>query len=309
MLSLMGSRPALTCLYGCLIASFPLIARADADALVDNLGPREVAVGEALRGGAVGSSAVALNPAGLPLTRELVFEGGFGYRVADSASIISASACDSTNAAPGCFFYSYLGATPELAGMSYERSVHTAGLSLSRSLTPRLMIGATLKYFNVESEVMGEGNASGFNWDIGATLRLNDLATAGVVGYNLYGEDAPQFPRAVGGGLALRPVPALRASFDVLFRLDTEAGTKSGRFGGGLEYFLQLGARDTGYPIRAGVLHDRASDTTYASAGLGMTTTKLGIDVAARRALSGDEELLVIAALRFYGPRDPGPEL
>ena len=55
-------------------------AHAEGDALVDMLGPREIAVGEAMRGGATGSSAIGLNPAGLPLNRELVFEGGYGYR-------------------------------------------------------------------------------------------------------------------------------------------------------------------------------------------------------------------------------------
>ena len=43
-------------------------AHADGDALVDMLGPREIAVGEAMRGGATGASAISMNPAGL--TRE-----------------------------------------------------------------------------------------------------------------------------------------------------------------------------------------------------------------------------------------------
>ena len=61
---------------------------AGADSLNDQLGPREIAVGEALRGGATGAAGVDLNPSGLPLNRELVFEGGYGYRAVDSASLI-----------------------------------------------------------------------------------------------------------------------------------------------------------------------------------------------------------------------------
>ncbi|MEJ7603905.1 MAG: hypothetical protein WKG01_38850, partial [Kofleriaceae bacterium] len=60
-------------------------AQADSGGLDDHLGPREIAVGEAMRGGATGASAIGLNPAGLPLNRELVFEGGYGYRASDSA--------------------------------------------------------------------------------------------------------------------------------------------------------------------------------------------------------------------------------
>src|SRR5688500_11158269 len=62
-----------------------LSSRAEAESLDDMLGPREIAVGEAMRGGATGASAIGLNPAGLPLNRELVFEGGYGYRASDSA--------------------------------------------------------------------------------------------------------------------------------------------------------------------------------------------------------------------------------
>src|SRR6187551_788766 len=112
---------------GSLIVITSLIgtAHADGDSLVDSLGPREVAVGEAMRGGATGASAIGMNPAGLPLTHELVFEGGFGYRAADSASLVGVSACDSTVAAPGCFYYSYAGSDPELSGgVTMHRRTH-----------------------------------------------------------------------------------------------------------------------------------------------------------------------------------------
>lgn len=308
MLPLMGSgylsRFLSACLYGGLISVIPLSARADADSLVDSLGPREVAVGEAMRGGAVGASAAVLNPAGLPLTNELVFEGGYGYRVTDHASLISASACDSTNAAPGCFYYNFVGASPELDGMEYERRVHTAGFTVSRALSPRVLFGTGAKYFNVTSKLEDEGDDSGFTFDAGLTLRVSDMINLGLVGYNLWGEEAQQFPRAFGGGVALRPFPQLRASFDMLFKTDVPDDAKSGRFGGGIEYFLQPGSRETGFPLRIGGLHDRATDRTYGSLGLGIATTKIGLDVAARRAMRGDDETLVIASLRFYGPRD-----
>src|SRR4029078_2609289 len=89
------------------IASLIGTAHADGDSLVDSLGPREVAGGEALRGSATGATAIGMNPAGLPLNRELVFEGGYGYRLSDSASLLGVSACDSTSAMPGCFYYQY----------------------------------------------------------------------------------------------------------------------------------------------------------------------------------------------------------
>ena len=44
-------------------------ARADTDSLNDMLGPREIAVGEAMRGASTGATAVGMNPSGLPLVR------------------------------------------------------------------------------------------------------------------------------------------------------------------------------------------------------------------------------------------------
>ena len=278
------------------------MARADADALIDHLGPREIAVGEARRATAVGAQAVSMNPAGLPLTRELVFEGGYGYRLSDEASLVGVSACDSTNAVPGCFFYQYVTATPELGGMESHRRSHTAGLTLSKELGEYVILGAAVRYFDFESDVMGEEDASGINWDIGGVARLTDMINIGVVGYNLYGEESSQYPRAIGGGAAIRPVAPLSISFDGLWNLDTDDST--GRYGGGLEWFFSGSGGQTGYPVRAGAVHDVALDGTYVTAGLGLTTMKIGFDVGGRMQVDGEgDEKLIIASLRVFGPR------
>ncbi len=274
-------------------------ARADTDSLNDMLGPREIAVGESMRGGATGASAIGLNPSGLPLNHELVFEGGYGYRASDSASLIGVSACDSTNDMPGCFFYDYAGANPDLDGMSAHSASHVAGLSLSRALTPHIFIGATGKYFHYDATGMTSAD-SGVNWDLGTTVRVADTVSIGVAGYNLIGSQSINFPRAVGGGVLVRPLPALTASFDARWRLQDD---KSARYGGGLEYFLSGQGGQNGYPIRAGVLHDNGLGATYVSGGLGLSSMKYGIDVTARKEVDGGSETLIIASMRFFGPR------
>jgi hypothetical protein len=281
-------------------------ARADADALVDHLGPREIAVGESRRASAIGAQAVSLNPAGLPLTRELVFEGGYGYRPSDSASIVGVSACDSTNAAPGCFFYQYVNASPELDGMSSHRRSHTAGLTLARPLGEHFILGTAVRYFDYNSDVMGEEDSSGINWDLGATARLGDRVNLGVVGYNLYGEDSVQYPRAIGAGALVRPLAALSLSADGVWNLDADDST--GRYGGGLEYFFSGSNGQSGYPIRGGAVHDVALESTYLTAGLGIQTMKVGFDVGGRFQVDGDgDEKLFLASLRIFGPRaEPG---
>jgi hypothetical protein len=282
-------------------------ARAENDSQIDLLGPREVAVGEAMRGGATGASAIGLNPAGLPLNSELVFEGGYGYRGSDSASMIGVSACDSTNAIPGCFFYDYVGASPEEGGMAGKRSTHVAGIALSRLLVPRVMIGATTKYYNFKSDLMGETSASGFTFDVGTTVRLTRIVNVGVAAQNLWAsKESPRFPRAIGGGVQARPLPILALGFDMRWKLEGE--DRSARYGGGGELFLRSG-RSIGFPIRIGGLRDNGLGATYLTGGIGLAGLKWGLDVGARREVKGGNETLVIASMRFYGPRMAAPGL
>jgi hypothetical protein len=104
----------------------------------------------------------------------------------------------------------------------------------------------------------------------------------------------------------LRPITALAVSFDAVWNLDHADGTSTGRYGGGLEYFLSSTHNTVGYPIRLGAVHDVADGTTDLTAGLGFATMKMGIDVAARKQVSGaGDDLLITAAIRIYGPRHP----
>ncbi len=279
-------------------------ASAEPDSLDDQLGPREMGVGEAMRAGATGATSIGLNPAGVSLNRELAFEGGYGYRGSDSATLVGVSACDSTSPLSGCFFYSYAGSTPELGGTTMSRTAHIAGTSLSRLVVPRIMVGVTGKYFRYSTDVMDESDAKGFSLDAGATVRLTETINVGVAGKNLMGtKDSVHFPRAIGAGLFARPMPALALSFDSRWR--TDGGGP--RFGGGAEMFVRAG--DYGFPIRGGALRDNALGTTYVTGGLGIANLKWTIDVAARRAVDGGDETVILASMRFFGPRLAPPSI
>lgn len=277
-------------------------AHADGDGLTDVLGPREIAVGEGLRGGATGESAVGLNPSGLPLTHELVFEGGYGYRGADAASLVGVSACDSTNALPGCFFYNYASTNPDSDGMSLHSAAHVGGLAVAYPITPRVFLGTTAKYFHYSTDLMGQSNSSGFTNDVGLTVRMTDIISLGAAGYNILGATSDDFPRAFGTGLVIKPLPVLRLGFDSRWKFDGSGGT---RYGGGAEFILASG--QMAFPIRAGALRDTALQDTYLSGGLGVATVSFSVDVAARFAVSGPKDTEIIASLRFFGPRMPAP--
>lgn len=281
--------------------------RANADALTDPLGPRELAAGEAMRADARGALATTLNPAGLALNRELAFEGSYGHRFGDGANTFSISGCDSTVPVPGCFYYRHLRTSLEASGMEQSLRVHEGGAVLARSFGAQLYLGVDIKYFDYESETGLED--SGFAVGAGAVVQPVPILRLAAVGYNLVGAAAPQYPRAAAAGVTLRPLPSLGIGLDALWNLDTEADQSTGRYGGGLEYFLSASAGQLGFPIRLGALHDVGQDSTYLSAGAGVMSTKLALDVGARKQLGGDE-IIIQASLRVFGPRQvAGTEL
>jgi hypothetical protein len=280
-------------------------ATADADSLTDYFGPREISLGEGLRADAQGSLATTMNPAGLALTRQLVFEGSYGYRPTDSASTLAVSACDSTVPVPGCFYYHYFTASPEVAGVEFSRRVHEFGIAAARSLSRRFSFGMNTRYFDHDSDLTGEEDSSGFATDMGLTLRASEAIQIGVVGYNLLAADSAQYPMAIGSGIAIRPVQPLKIGFDGLWNLDLPEGESTGRYGGGVEYFIRAEDRQSGYPLRIGAVHDRQLESTYITGGLGLTTTKIGIDVGGRRQVDGGDDWMLLGSLRLFGPHLP----
>ena len=101
----------------------------------------------------------------------------------------------------------------------------------------------------------------------------------------------------------LRPTQgALGISADALWNLDADKGQRSGRYGGGAEYFVGSG-QGTGYPLRAGGVYDAASDKGFVTFGVGFANAKMGFDIGGRRQVSGgDKELIIQAGLRLVGP-------
>ncbi|MCP4449309.1 MAG: hypothetical protein GY811_28845 [Myxococcales bacterium] len=278
-------------------------AQADADSLTDNLGPREIALGDSLRAEATGTSSTVLNPAGLALNRQLVFEGSFGYRDTDKANIGSMAACDSTTPVAGCFYYHYLNAEPGIGDMRLKRRFHEAGVTAARALSPQVVMGTKTHFFDYNSNVEGEEDQRGYSVDMGLIFQPSTSVRIAGVGYNLVGTDSPQYPRGVGTGLVLRPgAGKLGLSLDALWNLDRAEGEDTGRYGGGIEYLLAP-TPVAAYAFRVGGVYDDLTNGGYASFGLGYSTPKMGLDIGGRKQVSGDgDELLIQAGLRIVAP-------
>ena len=275
---------------------------AQSGSLVDNLGTREIAMGESMRADARGILATSINPAGLALSREIVVEGSYGYRPRDAASVFTAAGCDSTTTIAACYYYRFFNSETPVGDMDFNRRAHELGISTARALTPQLSIGINSRYFDYNSSMMGESDTSGFTFDVGAIIKAANTLNIGLVGYNVFGEDSPRYPLGIGAGAIVRVSPALSFGADGLWNLDADDSSK-GRYGGGAEYFLSTANGQQGYPIRIGSVYDSRDERTFVTGGIGLTTVKMGIDIAARRELSGSKETMIHASLRLFGPR------
>lgn len=283
-------------------------ALAAADTLDDQLGPRALAMGDSLRGDSHGALAISLNPSGLPGNDELVFEGSYGYRFTDGASSVTASGCDSTGIVPGCFYYRYLGASPELGGTEFNRRAHEGGAALALRISPKLFVGTNIRYFDYNSSVVdggvAEGDSNGFTFDLGVTLVPLRQVRVGVVSNHLFGASSPQYPRTLGAGVVVAPLDFLRIAADAVWRLQRPEGESTGRYGGGVELFLSSADKQSGFPLRIGAVHDVKPDGgTYITGGVGFMSGKIAADVGLRRQVSGGSETVLQASLRVYGPR------
>lgn len=274
------------------------------DALDDLIDPRSVAMGEAGRGLATGEASIGLNPSGAAFNHELAVEVDYGYRLDDHASIVNASACDSTNAVPGCFYYHYTGASPDsIVGTDTHSGLHVFGTTLSYPITPNVALGTGLKYYHFDTDDIAQTGGTpsatidNFAFDAGLTAHLGSMLSVGATGYNLIGPST-EMPRALGGGVYLKPVQMLTLAFDSRWLIFQ--GDRSARYGGGANLMLSSGSGQMGVPITAGVLHDNDTHVTYLSGGLGFTTMGFGIDVTARFAVDGPSDTEILAALRLW---------
>jgi hypothetical protein len=208
---------------------------------------------------------------------------------------------------PGCFYYRYFKAGPEIGDAKLTRRAHEFGSVISRALSPRVFLGITSKYFDYESDVDGEGNADGFAFDFGTVVLVSNNINVAVVGYNLVSKDSSQYPEAVGAGIMARPIPSLALGMDAVWNLDSDEGRSTGRYGGGAEYFLRGGDMRSGYPLRVGGVYDNQLDATYVTAGVGFVSVKMGMDIGARKQVNGGDELMIQASVRLFGPRQAPP--
>jgi len=259
--------------------------------------PRPLGTGGAMRAIATGDAGPQLNPSGISLLRAYLVEGSYQYGSAVNSQDARISAVDSTSGLNlgGALYYSYHRDSPS---EGVNETGNLFGGSLSFPLLDKLFLGGSAKYVRFTDPL---GTHSGFTFDAGLTLRPIPQLCIGAVGYNLLDRETRWAPRAVGGGIAILPMPVLLFVFDAVLEKvygDSTRDQTMYYMGGGEISFSSAAA------IRAGGGRDGFNRTTYISAGLSVLSADIGaIDVGLRRDVSGEKKATIFGvSARLFVP-------
>jgi hypothetical protein len=297
--------------FSLVVPLLALLGGPPAAAAQDLVGGRSMAMGGTLRAAPSADAALLLNPAGMSLGRFYAVNALYQFRASDSASLVNVSIVDSvTSRVAAGLFYSYGHASPActlaLGGgktfaLTETVNVHEAGIALSYPLANMLHLGVTTKYVR-RSVDQPEGtpaetqepSVSNVTLDVGAILKPISALSLAAVGYNLIPVEGSAYPREVGFGVSYALGTVFLAEFDAVLNLTGADSVKASYHGGG-ELFL-----GNTYAIRGGAMHDTLRQATYATGGLGLVSSKMGLDIGLRQMVNGGAETLVAFAIRLY---------
>ena len=260
--------------------------------------PRPLGTGGAMRAIATGDAGPQLNPSGISLLRAYLLEGSYQYGSAANSHDARISAVDSTSAfnLGGALYYTYHRDSPS---DGVNQTGHLFGGSLSFPLLDKIFLGGSAKYVHFTDAT--STTHTGFTFDAGLTVRPIPQVSIGAVGYNLLDRNTPWAPRALGGGVAVLPMPMLILVFDsVLEKVYDNSGRDKVMYymGGGEISFAASAA------LRAGGGRDGLAKNGYVSGGFSLLSADIGaLDVGLRQDVSGAKKATIVGvSARLFVP-------
>jgi hypothetical protein len=260
----------------------------------DLTGPRTLALSAGI-GLASGNEGLFLNPGALAARRRYAADGlllidrrpdtpgdvngrYFGGTVADSVS------------APVALAVSYLRANEGPSEGNLWQ------LAFASPLTDRLFLGLTGKYYTLS----GVEDVRAGTLDAGLFWQVTEKLSLGGVGYNLIPTNHEAIlPRAFGAGLTIGSESSMQLTGDWRIDLERADEESKNRYGVGAEYLLR-----GMFPVRAGYQVDEVLDTTWWSAGLGIVTPQVALDLAFRQSVDVASARTFSLALRGFFPTE-----
>lgn len=274
----------------------------EASAFADPLyeGPRGLAMGGALRAAAMSTPSLYLNPAAMALGRLYHLEAGYQYDGAVQGHLANAAVVDSTNKVAGGLGATYAVSDPDHA----DRTAYDLRLGLAVPVANGFSIGGTFKYLHLEQDgtsALGASSSASddpllddFTFDAGALLKLGQLLSLGVAGYNLTNLGSPEAPLEVGFGAAVSLGDVAVIDGDVVLDLSTYEKVVA-RYGIGGEYFAA-----SRYPIRLGYAIDPREGQQFLSGGLGYVDQRFSAEAGLRQQIVGGSDTTVAIGVKFF---------
>ena len=262
---------------------------------------RGLGMGTGARASAVGTSAIAYNPANLALAR-LYHVGAFvGFVPQAGAWSFGSAIADSVT--------SQLTAGLSFRGIYGNGSRNYRGydgrLALAYGLSPAIALGVSGRYVRLSSEDQNEaGQTVGAGvkaFTVDAAIRVTPVEGLHIaaLGYNLIRTKSPLAPMLLGGSASYSMGTTFSIAADVLIDMTTFAKAQV-IFGGGAEYL----AGDT-VPIRIGFRREHGRKLNQITAAVGYVDQNFGVDLALRQDIASDEsDTQLLLSFRYHV--DPG---
>jgi hypothetical protein len=256
----------------------------------DIAGPRMLGLSAGI-GAAAGNDGLYLNPGAIAARKRYAVEAGLlvDRRGAETVDrFIGGSAVDSMSA-------------PVTAGVSYlraQKGIYTGNVvhgALAGPLARNFFLGVAGKWLSVDAAVEGLRSSSAVTVDAGVLWQVTDLVSLGGTGYNLVpiSNDAIA-PLGAGAGIAVGSDRSFQITGD--WRADFDrAGETRNRYAAGAEVLLRRLV-----PLRAGYMFDDVLDTSWWSAGVGIVTSGVALDVGYRQSLDATSARTIAATLKLF---------
>jgi hypothetical protein len=273
---------------------------------LNTMDPRAVSLGGTLRASPSGTSGIYLNPAVIAMTSIYHIGAMYQYTGGEEMHSGGAEVVDSVTtivAAGLSFNYSRI----NLERMDHE--VYDARIALAGNAGDVFYFGATGRYLhlkqNLASNKWGPGGrpalpssgsrqVDGFTFDVGTALKLGQLVTLGLVGYNLTNTESVYAPIELGTGLSVHLLKMLLLEGNVVIDFTSHSDVNT-ELKFGTELFIA-----GSFGIRAGYDYDIYYDLHSITAGLGYVHPKFSIDFGFMREVVEDGRMIIAFGVKYF---------